>query len=118
MKVTEDLIRNPGLKTCTFAPRNKHPFGTAHQILCMVFEKKNTIIVKKKMSSTVKRLVVINWHFNLYTSELVLCSSICNDYHRLSSSSVVSVLRENDSGLQLRRHKIVCGSEHQVPSCL
>lgn len=70
------------------------------------------------MSSTVKRLVVINWHFNLYTSELVLCSSICDDYHRLSSSSVVSVLRENDSGLQLRRHKTICGSEHQVPSCL
>lgn len=52
------LIRNPGLKTCTFAPRNKHPFGTAHQILCMVFEKKNTIIelkyCKKKCQAPLK----------------------------------------------------------------
>lgn len=51
------------------------------------------------MLSIVKRLVVINWYFNLYILELVFCFFICDDYYCFSSSSVVLVLRENDSGL-------------------
>lgn len=32
------------------------------------------------MLSIVKRLVVINWYFNLYILELVFCFFICDDY--------------------------------------